>query len=106
MAGALVPARQPRRRPRFGQPALTSQVSRIGAADRLVAPATQRSRTKDEQENIFDRPSPERAIQESNLWTLAPEAIETNLQSVADDSQIVAIPDDLATSDLQRLTAN
>src|SRR5262249_11738046 len=40
------------------------------------------------------------------LWPLAPEAIETNMQTVADCSQVVANPSDSASSDLQRLSAN
>ncbi len=47
-----------------------------------------------------------RAIQESNLWPLAPEAIETNMQSLVDNSELVAIPNNLAQTDLQQLSTN
>jgi len=43
---------------------------------------------------------------ESNLKPLAPEAIETNMQEVADGSQIIAIPSDSARTDLQQLSTN
>ncbi len=52
------------------------------------------------------QPLPKRAIQDSNLWPLAPEAIETNMQGVADNSQLVAIPDNFTQTDLQQLSAN
>ena len=68
--------------------------------------SSQRARQRSESEQKPKRRAKleKRATQDSNLWPLAPEAIETNMQTVADCSQSLANPSDSATSDLQQLS--